>query len=142
MTVIITMPTRAKCGAHLESQPLGGRDRRSSEFQICMTHILRSKATEDYNTRTNKSRREPTLIRPFTMTDTIIYFSIPPKTSVDIERELPFMTPNNHTVPPKKSYMNNQKPQKKNIMVFADNYMTEFINNHAIHSALCWRMAK
>lgn len=80
------------------------------------------------------------------MTDTIIYFSIPPKTSVNIERELPFMTPNNHTAPPKKSYMNSQNPQKKNITIVADNYIfhywTEFINNPAIHSALCWRMAK
>lgn len=137
MTVIITIPTHAKCGSTPWIPTLGGRDRRSSEFQICTTHTLRFKATEDYNTRTNKS-----LIRPFTMTDTIIYFSIPPKTSVNIERELPFMTPNNYTAPPKKTYTNSQKPQKKNIMVFADNYMTEFINDHAIHSALCWKMAK
>lgn len=73
------------------------------------------------------------------MADTIIYYPILPKTSINTERELPFMTPNNHTAPPKKSYMNSQKPQKKNI-IFADNYIfhywTEFINNPVIQCPL------
>lgn len=76
------------------------------------------------------------------MTDT--NYSIPPKTSVNTERELSFMTSNNHTAKKKKSYMNSQKTHNKNIMIFADNYIfhywTEVINNLVIHSALSWRM--